>query len=159
MKISMHAMSAELFTNSLSNLAHVLKKGEASATARKIDPVMSFPEDVSAYGVFDMAGNVQEWTNDWYDSKYYQQFASRTVDNPVGPTTRPRSKELPVVVKGGSKTWTMSYREGVPYDKRLAHVGFRCVLSVENPKSPPPAGAQPPGAPPANAPGRSSVPF
>ena len=40
MKISMHAMSAELFANSLSNLAHVLKKGEASAAARKIDPAV-----------------------------------------------------------------------------------------------------------------------
>ena len=40
MKISMHAMSAELFANSLSNLAHVLKKGEASASARKIDPAV-----------------------------------------------------------------------------------------------------------------------
>ena len=30
-------------------------------SARQIDPVMSFPEDVSAYGVFEaMAGNVQE---------------------------------------------------------------------------------------------------
>jgi hypothetical protein len=40
MKISMHAMSAELFANSLSNLAHVLEKGVASATARKIDPAV-----------------------------------------------------------------------------------------------------------------------
>ena len=29
---------------------------------RQIDPVMSFPEDKSPYGIFDMAGNVQEWT-------------------------------------------------------------------------------------------------
>ena len=130
--------------------------------ARQIDPVMSFPEDVSAYGVYDMAGNVQEWTKDWYDSKYYQQFAKRMAENPLGPTNRPRSKELPVVVKGGSKTWIMAYREGVPYEKRLAHVGFRCVLSVESPTAGQPSGgpsAQPPGAPPTNAPGRSSVPF
>ena len=40
MKISMHAMSVELFANALSNLAHVLAKGEASATARKIDPAV-----------------------------------------------------------------------------------------------------------------------
>jgi sulfatase modifying factor 1 len=126
-------------------------------TARQIDPVMSFREDISAYGAFDMAGNVQEWTNDWYDSKYFQQFAQRIAENPVGPTTRPRSKDQPVVVKGGSKTWLMSYREGIPKDKRLAHVGFRCVLSVEAPAIASPS-AQP-GVPPANAPGRSSVPF
>jgi formylglycine-generating enzyme len=134
-------------------------KWSRSRTARQIDPVMSFPEDVSPYGVFDMAGNVQEWTKDWYDSKYYQQFASRMAENPVGPTTKPRSKDLPVVVKGGSKTWTSAFREGVPYEKRLAHVGFRCVLSVESTASAQPSGTQPPGAPPANAPGRSSVPF
>ena len=126
-------------------------------TARQIDPVMSFPEDVSPYGVFDMAGNVQEWTNDWYDSKYFQQFANRTAENPIGPTTKPRSKDLPVVVKGGSKTWNVAFREGVPYEKRLAHVGFRCVLSVEAPTAQP-SGSQP-AAPPSNAPGRSSVPF
>jgi formylglycine-generating enzyme required for sulfatase activity len=129
-------------------------------TVRQIDDVMSFPEDVSVYGVFDMAGNAQEWTRDWFDSKYFQQVAKSTVDNPTGPSTRPRSKELPVVVKGGSKTWTLSYREGVPYDKRLAHVGFRCVLSVEG-SAAPPAGASaagPPGAPPAKAPPRSDAP-
>jgi formylglycine-generating enzyme required for sulfatase activity len=131
-------------------------------TARQIDPVMSFPEDVSAYGVFDMAANVQEWTRDWWDSKYYQQFTTGTVDNPTGPSARPRSKELPVVVKGGSKTWTLSYREGIPYDKRLAHVGFRCVLSVEGQAAAPPTGTAPPqqpGAPPAKTTGRETVPF
>jgi formylglycine-generating enzyme len=131
-------------------------------TVRQIDDVMSFPEDVSAYGVFDMAGNAQEWTKDWYDSKYFQQIAKTAAENPTGPSTRPRSKELPVVVKGGSKSWTLSYREGMPYDKRLAHVGFRCVLSVEGPTGAPPTGAapgQPPGAPGPNRRGQSPVPF
>ncbi len=131
-------------------------------SARQVDDVMTFPEDVSAYGVFDMAGNVQEWTNDWFDSKYFQQVAKAAVDNPTGPTTRPRSKDLPVVVKGGSKSWTLSYREGIPYEKRLPYIGFRCVLSVESHTAAQPTGAspaQPPGTPPANAPGQSTVPF
>ncbi len=90
---------------------------------------MSFPEDVSPYGVYDMVGNVQEWTKDWYDSKYYRQFATQAADNPTGPTARPHSGQ--VVVKGGSKNWTLYYREGVPLDKRLSFIGFRCVLVVE----------------------------
>jgi formylglycine-generating enzyme len=131
-------------------------------TARQIDNVMSFPEDVSAYGVFDMAGNVQEWTNDWYDSKYFQQIAKTTAENPAGPITRPRSKDLPVVVKGGSKSWTLSYREGIPYEKRLPYIGFRCVLAVEAPTGAPAPGATPgqtPGMPPVYAPGQSPFPF
>lgn len=38
MKISVHAMSADLLANVLANLSHVLEKGLASATARKIEP-------------------------------------------------------------------------------------------------------------------------
>jgi sulfatase modifying factor 1 len=128
-------------------------------TARQIDPVMSFLEDVSPYGVFDMAGNVQEWTKDWFDSKYYQTFANQTVENPAGPKTRPRS--LQVVVKGGSKNWTVFYREGVAIDKRLAFLGFRCVLVVEGPGATAPAAspAAGPGTPVGPAPNPSSVPF
>ena len=40
---------------------------------RQIDPVMTFPEDRSPYGIFDMAGNVQEWTTDVFDPKYYHR--------------------------------------------------------------------------------------
>jgi uncharacterized protein len=40
MKISMHAMSVELFAHSLNNLSHILEKGLASAGARKIEPAV-----------------------------------------------------------------------------------------------------------------------
>jgi formylglycine-generating enzyme required for sulfatase activity len=110
-------------------------------TARQIDPVMSFPEDRSAYGVFDMAGNVEEWTRDWFDSRYYQSFSRQMADNPVGPKTRPRS--LQVAIRGAAKNWSVTHREGVPHDKRLATLGFRCVLAVEGAGSAPTAAAPP----------------
>jgi formylglycine-generating enzyme required for sulfatase activity len=124
----------------------------------QIEPVMTFPEDASPYGVFDLAGNVEEWTKDWFDTKYFRSVADRTTDNPTGPSTRARSPQL--VAKGGSKTFSVTYRQGVPPEKRLSHLGFRCVLAVEG-RSAPPAGSPsaPPAAPPGNKPGNSDVPF
>ncbi len=123
----------------------------------QIDPVMSFSEDASPYGVFDMAGNVLEWTKDWFDSKYYRQLAKGTNDNPTGAAKR-QGLEHPLVVKGGSKSWTVTYREGIPHTKRLNFLGFRCVLPVEGGTlAPAGAGASPaapsgPAGKPANPP-------
>jgi uncharacterized protein len=72
-KISVHAMSVDLLANSLANLSHVLGKGHAHATARKIDPTVllnarlapdMFPltrqvqiaSDIAKYGVARLAG-------------------------------------------------------------------------------------------------------
>jgi formylglycine-generating enzyme required for sulfatase activity len=93
------------------------------------DPVAagSYPLGASLYGALDMAGNVMEWTADWYDEGYY---AASPVENPQGPeigTFR--------VTRGGS--WrhnAMGVRSahrfiqdpGEPY----FDLGFRCVLSV-----------------------------
>ena len=118
----------------------------------QIDPIMTFKEDQSPYGVFDMAGNVQEWTRDWFEYKYYHQFAKTIADNPTGPTSSGRSRTPQHVVRGGAKNWSVTYREGVPSDRRLPYLGFRCVLMVEEPgPAPAPAAGQPGGAPPGAA--------
>lgn len=47
-------------------------------------PVGSYPPGASSYGVLDMAGNVWEWTADWFDNNYYANSPS---SNPKGPAT------------------------------------------------------------------------
>jgi len=46
--------------------------------------VDSYPDGVSYYGVYHMAGNAFEWVADWYDPSYYSRF--ETSVNPVGPS-------------------------------------------------------------------------
>ena len=57
-------------------------------------PVGSYPHGASPYGCMDMAGNVWEWCNDWYDSDYYSRSPGR---NPQGPSSGSRR-----VLRGGS---------------------------------------------------------
>jgi len=45
-------------------------------------PVDSYPESISPYGAYNMAGNIMEWVNDWYGDGYY---ASSPEVNPQGP--------------------------------------------------------------------------
>jgi len=59
-----------------------------------VTPVGSFKDGASPYGAFDMAGNVYEWTQDWYDRDYYAVSPRK---NPRGPAAGAYR-----VVRGGS---------------------------------------------------------
>jgi formylglycine-generating enzyme required for sulfatase activity len=85
--------------------------------------VGSYLDGVSPYGMYDMAGNVWEWVNDWYDSSYYQTSPS---SNPQGPTSGQFR-----VLRGGSWSVIVSGVRSVvrSWDDpsvTLSDFGFRC---------------------------------
>lgn len=87
-------------------------------------PAGSFPDGVSPYGLFDMAGNASEWVQDWYEPYYY---LSAPQADPKGP-----SGVLLKAMRGGSwlkpaKSVRTSDRDyGYP-DDHPSGTGFRCA--------------------------------
>jgi sulfatase modifying factor 1 len=87
--------------------------------------VKSYPPN--GYGLYDMAGNVWEWTNDWYDPNYYR---GSPVRNPPGPLDGSQK-----VQRGGSWLCSANYCQGyrvasrmfTEADSGLNNLGFRCV--------------------------------
>ena len=103
-----------------------------------VTSVARFP--ANGYGLFDMAGNVWQWTSDWYRADYYQQLvtAGGVARNPKGPDT-PYDPTEPTERKkthrGGSFLCTDQYCSRYMVGTRgkgevstgTNHLGFRCV--------------------------------
>lgn len=90
-------------------------------------PVGSYELGKSPFGVYDMAGNVWEWVNDWYDAKYYEKSPAK---NPTGPETGTKR-----VLRGSgwqNETPTVRIFTRVDSDPTIRNesTGFRCAMDV-----------------------------
>ncbi len=107
-------------------------KGDGAAISREKGlkgeiltlPVGSFPAGASPYGALDMAGNVAEWVQDWYNPNYYREAP---LNNPQGP-----ERGAIKAMRGGS--WLKpaislrtSDRDWGTMDSRPSGTGFRCA--------------------------------
>lgn len=104
-----------------------IKQDADDASAEDIAPVGSFKEGMSPYGVMDMAGNVWEWTSDWYRPYPNGTFKSALFG------------EKQKVFKGGGGGrvghyalplfYRSAYRSSIAPEQAFADLGFRCAKS------------------------------
>ncbi len=115
----------------------------------RTSPVRAFAPN--GYGIYDMIGNVWEWTSDWYASKHEADVAKACCipKNPRGPSLdasfdpcQPEIKIPRKVLKGGSHLCAPNYcrryrpaaRHPEPIDTSTNHVGFRCIVRAGGPR-------------------------
>jgi formylglycine-generating enzyme required for sulfatase activity len=108
------------------SLANLTPEGK-SACVGDTSAIGSNPTGASPYGALDMAGNVWQWVDDWYDEVYY---ASSSASDPQGPSSGTYR-----VLRGGSWYYLVNYLRSanrnwsVPSNADF-DIGFRCARSL-----------------------------
>ena len=130
----------------LANYWHGDFPWRAEAGYGTTNTVGSFP--ANEFGMFDMAGNVWEWTNDWYvETRFPDASPCCAPRDPRGGSAaasldpnQPNFKIPRKVIKGGSFLCADSYclryrpaaRRPQMIDTGMSHIGFRCVAPESN---------------------------
>jgi len=93
-----------------------------------VAPVGSYKTDSTKEGVMDLAGNLSEWTNDWYQAYPGSDFTSKDfgetfkVARGAGWSGAAGHYALKLFQRG-------AYRNNLPPEKNFDDVGFRCAVT------------------------------
>jgi formylglycine-generating enzyme required for sulfatase activity/DNA-directed RNA polymerase subunit RPC12/RpoP len=95
---------------------------------RETAPIGEYPNGMSPFGLYDVAGNVWEWVSDYFNPGYYQISPEK---NPLGP----QSSKYRVIRGGGwnnpASGVRIVQRTGLNPDLSLDTLGFRCAKDSE----------------------------
>jgi formylglycine-generating enzyme required for sulfatase activity len=115
----------------------------------RTSPVGSFPPN--GYGLYDITGNVWEWTSDWYVPRHPDEVSSPCCVPSNPRVTSPEESYNPgqpgehiprKVIKGGSHLCAPNYclryrpaaRQPQMVDTSMSHLGFRCIVREPAPE-------------------------
>jgi sulfatase modifying factor 1 len=116
----------------------------------RTSPAGAFPPN--GYGLYDMAGNVWEWTSDYFRPRHHVVAQAADVAD-AAPCCMPRNQGVTEpgrdldsaiprrVIKGGSHLCAPNYclryrpaaRQGEAVDTSASHIGFRCIVRSADP--------------------------
>ena len=104
------------------------KANTAESQLKRLTPVGSYPDGISPFGCYDMAGNAYDWCSDWFHIDTYKYSDP---DNPMGAAEGRRK-----VIRGGS--WLprgefaarCANRASYEPTRAVHNVGFRIAVDV-----------------------------